>query len=41
MIGFVFIEEMGDTLSGRKALEEAIRRYPESEIAGSARWMLE
>jgi arabinofuranosyltransferase len=41
MIGFVYAEEVGDTVAARKAFERVIELYPESEMAESARWMLE
>ena len=41
MIGFTYLEDLQDSLSARKAFEQAIDRYPESEITDSARWMLE
>ena len=41
MIGFVYAEELLDTLAAREAFEQTIKLYPDSEISGSARWMLE
>ena len=41
MIGFTYMEELRDSLSARKAFERTINRYPESEIAESARWLIE
>ncbi|MCK4350880.1 MAG: hypothetical protein KAX13_08480, partial [Candidatus Krumholzibacteria bacterium] len=41
MIGFVYTEELLDTLAAREAFEQAIKLYPDSEITDSARWMLE
>lgn len=41
MIGFVYAEEVLDTLAAKQAFEQVIELYPESEISDSARWMLE
>ena len=41
MIGFIFLEELQDTLSAIAAFEKLIDRYPDEEITDSARWMLD
>jgi hypothetical protein len=41
MIGFVYIEELLDKVSGGRSLETLIRAYPDSDVADSARWMLD
>ena len=41
MIGFVYAEELKELDEARKAFEELIEKYPESEITESAKWMLE
>jgi peptidyl-prolyl cis-trans isomerase C len=41
MIGFVYAEELGDTKRAKLTLEELIREYPDSEVIGSAQWMID
>lgn len=41
MIGFTYAEELNDTAGARGAFDELIRKHPNAEITGSARWMLE
>ncbi len=41
MIGFVYAEELMDLVSARRAFEELIREYPDTEVAESAKWMIE
>lgn len=41
MIGFIYAEELGDTESARRALEIVLEKYPQSEVAASARRMLQ
>jgi tetratricopeptide (TPR) repeat protein len=41
MIGFTYAEDLGDYESAKDAFEEFIRLYPNSELANSARWMME
>ncbi len=41
MIGFVYGEELGDAKRAKQAFEEVIREYPDSEVVGSAQWMIE
>lgn len=41
MIGFVYSEELGDYDQARAAFEAVLANYPESDLAGSAQWMLE
>ncbi len=41
MIGFVYAEELRDTQRAKKTFGELLREYPDSEVAGSAQWMLD
>ena len=41
MIGFTYAEEMGEYDMARTEFEEFLRMYPDAELAGSAKWMLE
>lgn len=41
MIGFTYAEDLGDYEEAKEAFEEFIRLYPNSELAGSARWMMD
>jgi bifunctional DNA-binding transcriptional regulator/antitoxin component of YhaV-PrlF toxin-antitoxin module len=41
MIGFVYAEELMDLVQARKVFEELLEKYPDSEVAESARWMIE
>lgn len=41
MIGFTYAEEIGDLSFARRAFKELLEKYPEAEIAESARWMLD
>ena len=41
MIGFTYAEEMKDYPAARQAFEDFIRKYPQSDLVGSAKWMLE
>ena len=41
MIGFTYAEEMGEYDLARKEFEEFLRVHPDSDLAGSAKWMLE
>jgi len=41
MIGFTYAEEMGEYDLARKEFEEFLRVHPDSELAGSAKWMIE
>lgn len=40
MIGFIYSEEMRDTLKAQNALEDLLIRYPESNLVESARWLI-
>lgn len=40
-VGFIFAEELADTAAARSMFERVIESYPESDVAASARWMLE
>jgi peptidyl-prolyl cis-trans isomerase C len=41
MIGFTYAEDMGEYEEAKKAFEEFLQRYPNTELSTSARWMLE
>jgi peptidyl-prolyl cis-trans isomerase C len=41
MIGFVYAEEVMDLVEARRTFDELLKKYPDSEVAGSARWMIE
>ena len=41
MIGFVYSEELKNFEEAEAAFRELLRRYPKSELAESARWMLD
>ena len=41
MIGFTYAEDLGDYEAAKKAFDEFVRLYPKSELANSARWMME
>jgi len=41
MIGFTYAEEMGEYDLARTAFEEFLRIHPDSDLAGSAKWMLD
>jgi len=41
MIGFTYAEEMGEYDLARKEFEEFLRVHPDSDLAGSAKWMIE
>jgi EpsD family peptidyl-prolyl cis-trans isomerase len=41
MIGFVYAEELRDTKRAKQTFDELLRSYPDSEVVGSARWMIE
>lgn len=41
MIGFTYAEEMGEYELAKKEFEDFLRVYPDAELAGSAKWMLE
>jgi peptidyl-prolyl cis-trans isomerase C len=41
MIGFVYAEEVMDLVQARRVFDELIRTYPDSEVAESAKWMIE
>jgi outer membrane protein assembly factor BamD (BamD/ComL family) len=41
MIGFTYAEELDDYASARTAFEEFLRTHPKSDLAQSAKWMLE
>lgn len=41
MIGFTYAEDLGDYEAAKEAFEEFIKIYPNSELANSARWMIE
>jgi parvulin-like peptidyl-prolyl isomerase len=41
MVGFVYSEELSDFVQARAAFTELIDRYPSSEVAETARWMID
>jgi peptidyl-prolyl cis-trans isomerase C len=41
MIGFTYAEEIGDYDQAKSAFEDFLRLYPKSELAGSAKWMID
>jgi len=41
MIGFTYAEDLGDLEAARVAFEEFLKLHPKSELATSARWMIE
>ncbi|MCI0452469.1 MAG: tetratricopeptide repeat protein, partial [Candidatus Latescibacteria bacterium] len=41
MIGFVYAEELKDYLTADRTFNQLIEKYPESEMAQTARWMLD
>jgi len=41
MIGFVYAEELRDLVQARRVFEELLQKYPDSEVAESARWMID
>lgn len=41
MVAFTYAEEMGDLSFARRAINELLEKYPDSEIAESARWLKE
>ena len=41
MIGFIYAEELGSLESAERAFRKMLEDYPDSELAESARWMLE
>lgn len=40
MIGFIYAEELQDTLKAQNALEDLLIQYPESNLIESARWLI-
>jgi peptidyl-prolyl cis-trans isomerase C len=41
MVGFVYAEELKDYIMADKKFNEVIAKYPESELAQTARWMID
>lgn len=41
MIGFTYAEELSDRAAARQAFESFLKQYPQSDLAASAKWMLE
>ncbi len=41
MVGFVYSEQLGDKAKAKEAFQTVITKFPESELADDARWMLE
>ena len=40
-MGFVYLEELKDTVTGGRMLGRLVNDYPDSDVADSARWMLD
>jgi outer membrane protein assembly factor BamD (BamD/ComL family) len=40
MVGFVYAEELGDTVQARAAFERFMTLYPQSDLVEDARYML-
>lgn len=41
MIGFVYAEEIMDLVQARRTFDELIKKYPDTEVAESAQWMID
>jgi hypothetical protein len=41
MVGFVHLEELRDVNSATHNFKQVLRRYPDSDVADSAKWMLD
>ncbi len=41
MIGFVYAEELQNKVEARRRLDELLQKYPDSEVAESAKWMID
>ena len=41
MIGFIYSEDLHDYAMARKAFEKLLEKYPDCDLAPSAKWMLE
>jgi EpsD family peptidyl-prolyl cis-trans isomerase len=41
MIGFVYAEELQNKVEARRRFDELLQKYPESEVAESAKWMID
>ena len=41
MIGFTYAEELKDFASARTAFQDFLKKYPSSDLVGSAHWMLD
>ncbi len=41
MIGFVYAEELQNRVEARRRLDELLHKYPDSEVAESAKWMID
>ncbi len=41
MIGFVYAEELQNRVEARRRLDELLQKYPDSEVAESAKWMID
>ena len=41
MIGFVYAEEVMDLVQARRVFDELLKKYPDTEVAESAKWMIE
>jgi len=41
MIGFTYAEELSDFTAARAAFEDFLRKYPDSDLVSSTKWMME
>jgi len=41
MVGFIYSEEVKNYDEAEKAFRQLLKRYPDSELAASAQWMVE
>jgi outer membrane protein assembly factor BamD (BamD/ComL family) len=41
MVGFVYAEELFDYVTADRKLNEVVQRYPNTEYADMARWMMD
>jgi hypothetical protein len=41
MVGFIYSEELKDYTAAEETFRELLKKYPKSELAASAQWMLE
>ncbi len=41
MVGFTYAEELAEYAAAREAFQEFIKKYPDSDLVASAKWMME